>query len=47
MNKNVNESKTMTTSMNKCVSGYKVIKVNLSEPTDNLYAVVTPIKIKD
>ncbi|WP_260471889.1 hypothetical protein [Bacillus sp. HMF5848] len=32
---------------NKNTAGYKVISVNVSVPTENLYAVVTPVKIKD
>ncbi|MBD8067641.1 hypothetical protein [Bacillus sp. PS06] len=26
------------------ISGYKVIEFNVSDPTESLYAVVTPIK---
>ncbi|MFF2445492.1 hypothetical protein ACFVSW_00205 [Neobacillus sp. NPDC058068] len=25
-------------------SGYKIIEFNVSDPTENLYAVVTPVK---
>jgi hypothetical protein len=36
-----------TTTGKKYVSGYKVIEVNVTEPTENVYAVVTPVKIRD
>jgi len=35
---NTNESKSTG-------SGYKVIEVNVSDPSENLYAVCTPIKL--
>ncbi|MFZ3588852.1 hypothetical protein ACOI1C_06110 [Bacillus sp. DJP31] len=31
----------------KSVSGYKVIEINVSNTPNSLYAVVTPIKIKE
>ncbi|WP_456275179.1 hypothetical protein [Bacillus sp. AK128] len=27
-------------------SGYKIVQINMSDSTENLYAVVTPVKIK-
>jgi len=38
-----------TTIINKESSGssYKVVKINMADPAQNVYAVVTPVKIKD
>ncbi|MEH7074586.1 hypothetical protein [Neobacillus drentensis] len=36
-----------TTRENECKNGengYKIVKVNVSDPSENLFAVVTPIK---
>ncbi|MFD1737341.1 hypothetical protein ACFSCX_12325 [Bacillus salitolerans] len=34
-------------STNHNVSGFKVIEVNITDNSSNLYAVVTPVKMKD
>jgi hypothetical protein len=44
---NVNQSNQSMPSEISYVSGYKVIEVNVSNNTDQLYAVVTPVKIKE
>lgn len=41
-----NQQKTQGSNTSDYVSGYKVIEVNVSNITENLYAVVTPVKIK-
>lgn len=41
-----NLQKTQATNTPDYVSGYKVVEVNVSNITENLYAVVTPVKIK-
>ncbi|WP_281254508.1 hypothetical protein [Fredinandcohnia onubensis] len=41
-----NEIKTPVTNDYKDSEGYKIIEVNLNNPTENLFAVVTPIKMQ-
>ncbi|MFS0823406.1 hypothetical protein [Bacillus sp. 1P02SD] len=41
-----NEIKTPVSNDYKDKEGYKVIEVNLNTPTENLFAVVTPIKMQ-
>ncbi|WP_453996573.1 hypothetical protein [Bacillus nitroreducens] len=41
-----NEIKTPVSNDYKDLEGYKVIEVNLNNPTENLFAVVTPINPK-
>ncbi|WP_449540240.1 hypothetical protein [Ferdinandcohnia sp. Marseille-Q9671] len=41
-----NQIKTPITNDYKDQDGYKIIEVNIANPTENLYAVVTPIKMQ-
>ncbi|WP_419887499.1 hypothetical protein ACN6MT_18835 [Neobacillus niacini] len=43
MNNNVIK---LTTKNESNVDGFKVLEINVTDPTENLYAVVTPIKMK-
>lgn len=43
INNNVIKLSTKTESN---VDGFKVVEINVIDPTENLYAVVTPVKMK-
>jgi hypothetical protein len=44
---NKNQTTNNSTKDTSYVSGYKVIQINMNTSTDNLYAVVTPVKMKE
>ncbi|QOR68144.1 hypothetical protein IM538_08555 [Cytobacillus suaedae] len=43
----VNQLNTMITNKDNNGTGYKVVEVNVKDSSQNLYAVVTPVKLKD
>lgn len=43
----MNDIQLLTTKQSECKdgdNGYKIIEINLSDPAENLFAVVTPVK---